>query len=161
MIIVDYIPEIPPFHEIGRAVLAMYKYLIECGILQKVSFKYVVVDNQPQFAFDTANLEAYKQQMLASGIPNAELAVKELTAVKYQPCLYCGGVSLMNSMLTYRDFTNGYGGSIGRDWECARCQLRWYSKLCEIEEYSRSHQDVKEVISKYWNDFGERTDFSW
>lgn len=108
------------------ACASMYKWLDEKGYLKKEAFCYDVIPEeenngkhfykQINFAVDSKDLIKYKEEMLKSGIPNADKAVDVILAKKdcfIQPSILSGATCLTWTMMTYRD---NYG-SVGRSWE--------------------------------------------
>ena len=103
-----------PYNQKILAINAMYGWLYEQGILEKVCFEFKDLPNVTQFAFCVKDLEPYRQEMSAADLPKADLAVTEIFDTYYSPCVYSGVIQLSWPMSTYRNVD----GCVGRSWEC-------------------------------------------
>ena len=128
-----------------RAVREMYAFLYEKGILKEVSFEYRDYSDETIFALDAENLEPYRNEMINSGTYKAELAVKYIFDAKFTPCRFCGGLTLSQPMLTYRDNC----GCIGRSWECDLCEYLNVDDLSKISRIKRK-KGSKAAVSALW-----------
>lgn len=167
-IIVDIIPPKEPKSAIAyktdilcHAIYEMYTFLDKEGILSKVSFKYEktrTTEVTVHFALNSDDLLPYKKLMEFSSV-NAALAIEKIFCDS-SPCWYCGGVSLLYPMRTFRDSLDGYsGGCVSKSWECVRCSNRWSYRANRVEKYKKNHS-AEETILKFWNDFGQPPIFS-
>lgn len=95
------------------AVNEMYGWLNQRGLLKSLSFVWQEFVGGVAFGMDVENLLPYKEEMLHSGIKDAELAVREIFDEVYQPCRFCGAIDLSWPMLGYRDEY----GCVSRSWE--------------------------------------------
>ena len=110
-----------PNMEFNKKILCineMFGWLYNQGILEKVSFEFKDYSDCAHFAVDTKDLTVYRDQMEASGLPNASLAVRHIFDEPYTPCQYSGAIELGWTMSSYRDVD----GSVGRSWECGLVQ---------------------------------------
>lgn len=96
------------------AVNAMYGWLYEKGILRDVSFEVRDYSDVTFFALDAKDLEPYREQMAASGLKDADVALWHIFDEYYTPCEYSGAIELGWTMMGYRDVD----GCVGRSWEC-------------------------------------------
>lgn len=101
------------FNQTVSAVNAMYGWLYDQGILEKVSFAFKDYSNVSYFALDAKDLIPFRAQMERSGIYNAQKAVYAIFDEPYKPCLYSGTIEPGWTMATYREVD----GSVGRSWE--------------------------------------------
>lgn len=139
-----------------QAMCDIYTLLDQTGILKSVCFKYEIINGQVQFALDAKKLYPFRNLMLSSGIECAENAVELIFDYDISPCEYCGAISLLYPMLTYRNTT----GSdevvcVSRGWECCRCESRHYGVVVAISEEMRQRNwtRVQEIVEKYWDKF--------
>lgn len=135
-----------------ESVFAFYCFLEKENILKEVSFNYVKRVEEKgtyfEFSFDVAELvaELKKNKILKRLLQKKEFqfATDLLFKKKICPCEYCGGISLLNPMLTYRDT-----GNVSRSWECCLCKYRINSKVNEIHNHKIKHS-TRDTISRFW-----------
>lgn len=135
-----------------KSVFALYRFLEKENVLIKVSFNYVKRVEEKgtyfEFSFDVAELvdELKKNKILKKLLQKKEFqfATDLLFKKKICPCEYCGGISLLNPMLTYRDT-----GNVSRSWECCLCKYRINSKVNEIYHHKVKHS-TRDTISRFW-----------
>lgn len=96
------------------AVNDMYGWLNQRKLLKPLSFVWREFEGGIAFGLDVKELLPYREEMLQSGVKNADLAVNEIFDEDYQPCRFCGAIDLTWPMHTYR---NEYGCT-SRSWEC-------------------------------------------
>lgn len=137
-----------PFNTKVRAVNDMYGYLYNKGILKKESFVSKDYPDTFYFAVNTKALKPYREEMLNSGIENAELAVKHIFEEEYKPCVYCGAITLGWLMTTYRDTC----GTVGRSWECYGCKVFETANVSKVAEVKRA-KGVAEAVKYEWTLF--------
>ena len=101
------------FNQKISAVNAMYGWLYDEGILEKVSFEFKDYSNVSYFALDANDLVPFRTQMESSGLTDAQMAVYAIFDEPCTPCLYSGTIEPGWTMATYRDVD----GSVGRSWE--------------------------------------------
>lgn len=137
-----------------KSVFDFYCFLEKENILKEVSFNYVKRVEEKgtfyEFSFDVAELvdELKKNKILKRLLQKKEFqfATDLLFKKKICPCEYCGGISLLNPMLTYRDT-----GNVSRSWECCLCKYRINSKVNEISEYHhKKAHSTRDTISRFW-----------
>lgn len=97
------------------AVNAMYGWLYEKGILEKVSFVFKDYAESCHFGLDTKDLIPYRKEMEAAELDNAELAVQHIFDETYTPCRFSGAIQPGWTMASYRNVD----GCVGRSWECS------------------------------------------
>ena len=135
----------------------MYGYLYEKGILEKISFLYRIdiIDGQTgvSFAFDAEDLKPYKDEMLNSGIENADVAVERLLKKEIKPCLYCGAIQLSWTMMCYRDTY----GCVDKSWECSMVQVLDSGKAEEVSD-TLENKTTKDAVHKLWGLYFELVD---
>lgn len=102
------------FNQRISAVNQMYGWLYEKGILEKVCFEFHVFSNGVCFAFDTKDLEPYREEMAKSGFLGSVVAIRHIFDEPYSPCHYSGVIQPGWTMATYRDVD----GIVDRSWEC-------------------------------------------
>ena len=133
-----------------KSVFALYRFLEKENVLKEVSFNYVKRVEEKgtyiEFSFDVAELK--KNKILKRQLKKREFqfATDLLFKKKICPCEYCGGISLLNPMLTYRDT-----GNVSRSWECCLCKYRINSKVNEILHHKVKHS-TRDTISRFWNE---------
>lgn len=137
-----------PFNTRVRAVNDMYGYLYNKGILKKESFVSKDYSDALYFAINTKGLESYREEMINSGIENAELAVRHIFDEKYDVCVYCGAITLGWLMVTYRDTC----GCVGKSWECSGCKHFENSAVSKVAEVRRA-KGVMEAVKYEWSLF--------
>ena len=136
------------FNTIVRAINDMYAFLYKQGVLKEKSFVSKDLEDAFYFAVDTSDLEFYREEMLNSGVENAELAVKHIFDENHTECFYCGAITLSWTMSTYRDNC----GCVGRSWECCGCEgfhTRDVSKFNQI----RKEKSIAEAVKYQWSLF--------
>lgn len=101
------------FNQKISAVNALYGWLYEQGILEKVSFEFKDYSNVSYFALDAEDLLPFREQMACSGVHNVQKAIYAIFDEPYKPCLYSGTIEPGWTIATYRDVD----GSVGRSWE--------------------------------------------
>ena len=134
------------------ACAAMYEWLDNQGILKKESFCYDVIpermiddvlhNKQINFAIDSETLVKYRDQMLASGVSDADLAVSYILAEDknvVEPSCISGAVCLTWVMQTYRDSC----GCVGRSWETLHEQHYYLDSQTGIGETSSLYHEAK------------------
>lgn len=136
------------FNTIVRAINDMYAFLYKKGVLKEKSFVQKDFEDAFYFAVDTSDLEFYREEMLNSGVENAELAVKHIFNENHTECFYCGAITLSWTMSTYRDNC----GCVGRSWECCGCQLFHTGDVSKFHNV-RVKQSVKEAVMYQWTKF--------
>lgn len=137
-----------PFNTRVRAVNDMYGYLYNKGILKKEAFQSKDYPEALYFAVNTKMLEPFREEMLNSGIENADLAVKHIFDEKYDTCVYCGAITLGWLMVTYRDTC----GCIGKSWECYGCKALNTSAVSKIGNVKYA-KGVTEALKYEWSFF--------
>lgn len=158
-IIVDVIPQKSKCkfeNRLRQAVCDMYLWLDQTGILKSVCFKYEIINGQVQIALDAKKLHPFREKMLTSGVKCAEDAVELLLDYAISPCEYCGAISVLYPMLTYRNTTGSDEvDCVSRGWECCRCESRHYGVVVAISEEMRQRNwtRVQEIVEKYWDKF--------
>ena len=128
-----------------RAVSAMYNYLHTKGILENISMKYFGDDNGAIFTFDAEKLEPYREQMLNSGVENAEMAVDCIMDRKFKPCIYCGAITPGWYMMTYRDNC----GCVSKSWECGMCK-NFNNETVHTVSEKRQDLGIESAIEELW-----------
>lgn len=134
----------PKNQEFNRKILAvnnMFGWLYQNGILQDVSFQIKDYSDITYFAFDAKDLEAHRDAMAASGIPDSDLALRHIFDEPYTPCLYSGAIELTWTMMGYRDFD----GSVSRSWECDLVKHLSADAVLDVEQI-KDKKGVKEAI---------------
>lgn len=137
-----------PYNKKILAVNAMYGWLYQQGILQKVCFEFRDYSVITEFAFDTADLMPYRTAMEQSGIENAHLAVTAIFDIDISPCNYSGAVQVSWTMCCYRD----NGGCVGKSWECSLVQKLNMKEAQTVAQTYREHgakQAVKAVFATF------------
>ena len=131
-----------------NAIRRMYEYLYKNGILEKISFRFKLHHEDPQidFAFDSKDLEPYREQMLNSGLKDADVAVRWILDEKNMPCKYSGAIQVSWPMMTYRDNS----GCVGRSWEVAMVQELNMSEASEVAEVYRE-KGCRAAVEKLWD----------
>lgn len=136
------------FNKRVKAVHNMYEYLDDKGILKKVSFRYEGDAEGASFSFEADKLLPYKEEMLNSGVEDADIAVENIFYTEFSRCLFCGGIRLRWLMQTYRDTD----GCVGRSWECWMCQHLESGDAHEVAE-KRREKGSKAAIEYMWDKF--------
>lgn len=134
----------PKNQDFNRKILAVnnvYGWLYNQGILKKVSFEFKDYSDSTYFAFDTKDLEFYRDEILKSGVTDAALAVHHIFEKDYEACLFSGAIELGWTMFTYRDFA----GTISRSWECDLCSHLNSASVSDIKQV-RNEQGVKQAV---------------
>ena len=129
------------FNQKIAAVNNMYGWLYDQGILQKVAFEIRDYSDVTYFAFDAKDLESYRDEMMQSGVQDADLAVAHIFDVDYQPCIYSGTIELSWTMRSYRDFD----GTVGRSWECDLIRHLNSSAVLDVEAV-KNEKGIKEAV---------------
>lgn len=131
-----------------KSVFALYCFLERENVLKDISFNYVKRVEEKgtyfEFSFDVAELKKHKILKRLLRIKEFQFATDLLFKKKICPCEYCGGISLLNPMLTYRDT-----GNVSRSWECCLCKYRINSKVNEIYHHKLKHS-TRDTISRFW-----------
>ena len=131
-----------------KAIYNLYSFLEKENILNKVSFNYVKRDEEKgtyiEFSFDVAELVAELKKLKIGN--DFQLTAERIFKKEICPCEYCGGLSLLSPMTTYRDT-----GNVSRKVECCLCKYRINSKVREISKYHRNHS-TRDTISRFWFD---------
>lgn len=130
-----------------RAVHLMYAYLDSKGILKHISIRYIGDDTGASFSFDVEVLTPYKEQMLNSGIEDAELAVHLIFDEKRCQCYMCGGIQLGWTMHTYRDW-----GNVSASRECWICKHLDNKAISEISDKRKTLGSVA-AIEYAWDKY--------
>lgn len=107
-------PSTQAFNKRIIAVNAMYGWLYDQGILEKVAFEFKDYSDMTFFALDVKSLHSYREEMSKTDLPDAELAIANIFDREYTPCLYSGAIQLGWTMRTYRY----EDGTVSRSWEC-------------------------------------------
>lgn len=131
-----------PYNQKILSVNNMYGWLYEQGVLREVSFRFKDYSDMSYFALDVKALVPYREQMLNSGIENADISVHHIFDEEYSPCLYCGGIQLSWPMLTYREFD----GTVERSWECSMVQGLKSHVVLDVEQI-KNKQGTKAAVS--------------
>ena len=93
------------FNKRVLAINAMYGWLNEQEILEKITFAYQDCPEDIHFALDARDLETYRKAMEESKLPEAALAVQHLLDEPYTPCVYSGAIQPGWLMNTYREIS--------------------------------------------------------
>lgn len=133
-----------------KSVFALYCFLERENVLKDISFNYVKRVEEKgtyfEFSFDVDELKKHKIVKRLLRIKEFQFATDLLFKKNICPCEYCGGISLLNPMLTYRDT-----GNVSRSWECCLCKYRINSKVNEISEYHhKKAPSTRDTISRFW-----------
>jgi len=133
-----------------KSVFALYRFLEKENVLKDVSFNYIkrVEENGTyfEFSFDVAELKKHKILKRLLQTEECQFANDMLFKKSIRPCEYCGGISLLSPMLTFRDT-----GNVSRRSECCLCKHRINSKVREISEYHhKSKHTTRDTISRFW-----------
>ena len=133
-----------------KPVYNLYCFLEKENILNKVSFNYVKRVEEAgiyiEFSFDVDEILAELKKLKIGN--DFQLTAERILKKEICPCEYCGGVSLLFPMTTYRDT-----GNVSRRSECCLCKHRINRKVREISEYHhKSKHTTRDTISRFWFD---------
>ena len=134
-------PSTQAFNRKIKAVNNMFAWLYEKGILDKIAFEMKDYVDVTYFALDAKDLAPYREEMVSSGLEDADLAVQHIFDEEYSPCMFSGAIELTWMMRTYRDFD----GTVSRSWECDLCRHLNSSAVLDVEEVKES-RGVKEAV---------------
>ena len=133
-----------------KSVFALYCFLERENVLKDISFNYLKRVEEKgtyfEFSFDVDELKKHKIVKRLLQIKEFQTANDLLFKKNICPCEYCGGLSLLSPMTTYRDT-----GNVSRKVECCLCKYRINSKVREISKYHRNHS-TRDTISRFWFD---------
>lgn len=133
-----------------KSVFALYCFLERENVLKDISFNYVKRVEEKgtyfEFSFDVDELKQHKIVKRLLQIKEFQTANDMLFKKNICPCEYCGGISLLNPMLTYRDT-----GNVSRRYECCFCKYRNNRKIRKISEYHhKKAHSTRDTISRFW-----------
>ena len=134
------------FNKRVLAINAMYGWLNEQGILEKIAFAYQDCPEDIHFVLDARDLEPYRKTMEESKVPEAALAVQHLLDEPYTPCVYSGAIQPGWLMNTYREMD----GVVGRSWECGLVQFLNAGAVSEVSRV-RAVAGVKAAVQKVFS----------
>lgn len=140
-----------PSTEFNQKIVAvnnLYGWLYEKGILQEAAFEMKDYADVAYFAVDASHLLPYRQQMEASGSPDALLAVRHIFDEYYTPCTYSGAIELGWTMMSYRDVD----GCVGRSWECGLIKCLDTEGIYEVANVM-DEAGPKEAVKKLFLQF--------
>lgn len=131
-----------------KTIYNLYSFLEKENILKEVSFNYVkqVEENGTyiEFSFDADELVAELKKLKIGN--DFQLTAERLFKKEICPCEYCGGVTLLYPMATYRDT-----GNVSRRYECCFCKYRNNRKIRKISEYHHQKKhSTRDTISRFW-----------
>lgn len=138
-----------PHSPMNRKILAvknMYAWLYDAGILANVSFICKKTPSAVCFALDAKDLQPYRQQMEASGVEDAQLALQHIFEETYTPCVYSGVIQLSWPMHTYRNVD----GCVGSSWECELIKGLNTGAIYEVSKV-RDELGVREAVKKLFD----------
>lgn len=133
-----------------KSVYDLYCFLERESILKNISFNYVKRVEEAgiyiEFSFDVDEILAELKKLKIGN--DFQLTAERIFKKEICPCEYCGGVSLLSSMKTYRDT-----GNVSRRCECCFCKYRNNRKIRNISEYHHIQKhSSRDTISRFWFD---------
>lgn len=131
-----------------KSVFALYCFLERENVLKDISFNYVKRVEEKgtyfEFSFDADELVAELKKLKIGN--DFQLTAERLFKKEICPCEYCGGVTLLYPMATYRDT-----GNVSRRYECCFCKYRNNRKIRKISEYHHQKKhSTRDTISRFW-----------